>query len=112
MKNAYHLTSLDDLDALDKRSRGGDGVLLYKHSTRCFISSMAQRRLNDWGSEHLPLYYLDLIRYRDVSNSIATRYSVQHQSPQLLWIKDGKCIEHTSHEGVGSDVVKEWLEHA
>ncbi len=112
MKEAYHLTSISDLDALDQKSSEGDGVLIYKHSTRCFISSMAQRQLKGESVDHLPLYYLDLLRYRDVSNAIAQRYSVVHKSPQLLWIRNAKCVANASHDRVGNEVVKEWLAHA
>ncbi|GGH76194.1 bacillithiol system redox-active protein YtxJ [Phaeocystidibacter marisrubri] len=112
MKGFIELTSESQLDEIDSASRNGKGVLIYKHSTRCFISSMAQRRLSGLDTDEIPAYYLDLLRYRSVSNAIAEKYGVGHQSPQLLWIVDGKCVEHTSHEGVSSEVVDTWMEHA
>lgn len=50
--------------------------------------------------ENLPLYFLDLIKYRDISNQIAQDFQVHHQSPQLLLIKDGECILDQSHSGI------------
>ncbi|MDB5024961.1 MAG: ytxJ [Mucilaginibacter sp.] len=50
--------------------------------------------------ENLPLYFLDLIKYRDISNQIAQDFQVHHQSPQLLLIKDGQCILDQSHSGI------------
>jgi len=45
-------------------------------------------------------YYLDLLNYRDISNEIATRFNVVHQSPQILGIKNGVCVYHASHENI------------
>ena len=77
--------------------------LIFKHSTRCSISLMAKRRFEmDWSElpDNLPLYYLDLIKYRDISNQIAEDFQVHHQSPQLLVIKDGECILDQSHSSI------------
>ena len=48
------------------------------------------------------VYYLDILNYRAISNAIAERFEVQHQSPQLIVIKEGKAIAHASHEGINS----------
>ncbi len=72
---------------------------IFKHSTHCPVSFAAKSRLElSWkfGVE-LPIYYLDLIEYREISNQIASQFNVTHQSPQLIVIKDGKCIYHASH---------------
>lgn len=74
--------------------------LIFKHSTRCNISSMAKYRLEeDWEFkvDDIEPYYLDLIRYRDISNAIAENFSVVHESPQVLLIKDGECVYDASH---------------
>ena len=78
-------------------------ALIFKHSTRCSISMMAKRRFElDWDSfpPNMPLYFLDLIRYRDLSNQIAQIFQVHHESPQLLLIKDGECILDQSHGAI------------
>ena len=80
--------------------------LIFKHSTRCSISMMAKRRFElDWDSlpKELPLYFLDLIQHRDISNQIAQQFHVHHESPQLLLIKDGECILDQSHGGISVD---------
>jgi bacillithiol system protein YtxJ len=77
--------------------------IIFKHSTRCSISLMAKRRFEmDGGNlpENLPIYFLDLIKYRDISNQIAQDFQVYHQSPQLLLIKDGECVLDQSHSGI------------
>jgi bacillithiol system protein YtxJ len=77
--------------------------IIFKHSTRCSISLMAKRRfemeLNNL-PDNLPLYFLDLLKYRDISNQIAQDFQVHHQSPQLLLIKDGECILDQSHGNI------------
>lgn len=76
-------------------------VMLFKHSTRCSISDTALNRVERaWNKESsggvLP-YYLDLIAHRSLSNKVAEAYNIKHESPQVLLIKDGKCIYHASH---------------
>jgi bacillithiol system protein YtxJ len=75
-------------------------VLIFKHSTRCSISSMAKMRLEqDWtlSPEAVVPYYLDLITYRPVSQYIADKFSVWHESPQVLLISKGECVYDASH---------------
>jgi len=58
-------------------------------------------------NDQLPIYFLDLLNYRPISNSIAERFAVQHQSPQLILIKDGKAIYNASHSDIDyADIVK------
>lgn len=86
-------------------------VLIFKHSTRCSISSMALNRLErswqDADMENITPYYLDLISYRDISNQIAAEFDVPHQSPQVIVIKDGKAIYDNSHMGINYEDLKE-----
>lgn len=86
-------------------------VLIFKHSTRCSISSMALNRLErSWNLEEaqpLTPYYLDLIAHRDVSSAIAAQLGVEHQSPQVVVISDGKAIYDNSHMGISyNDIIK------
>ncbi len=81
-------------------------ALIFKHSTRCSISSMAKSRLERSEiPEGVDFYYLDLIKYRPVSNQIANMFNITHQSPQVLLIKDGKCVYDESHNGILMDEV-------
>ena len=85
--------------------------LIFKHSTRCIISKMALKNFeNDFLLHDLiDAYYLDLIAYRNISNEIAEGFAVEHQSPQILLIKDGKVVYHESHEGIDANVLKRLL---
>jgi len=99
MQNWNSLTAVNQLTEIETRSFKQPQIL-FKHSTRCSISDMALNRLKRDESILLAaadLYYLDLIRFREVSNEIASRYGVEHESPQALVIKDGKQVFHASH---------------
>ncbi len=88
-------------------------VAVFKHSTRCSISSMAKQRIErDWDIEEnkLPLYYLDLIKHRDVSNAIAQDLDVEHQSPQLIVFRNRKPVYVRSHNSINVSGVKETLD--
>lgn len=79
-------------------------VVIFKHSSRCSISSMAWNRMErSWkeaDSEKLSPYFLDLISFRDISNAIAKEFSVEHASPQVIVIKNGEAIYDNSHMGI------------
>jgi len=79
-------------------------ILIFKHSTRCSISAMALDRLQrSWKDEEMAKvkpYFLDLIQFRPISNKIASEFGIEHQSPQVLLINNGKCFYHQSHGGI------------
>ncbi len=94
------LSEMSQLDYIDELS-ATKPVLIFKHSTRCSISSTAlsrfERNYNVDDEPTMLAYYLDLIKFRSISNEIASRYHIEHQSPQALLIKNGKCVHDSSH---------------
>ncbi|PST84199.1 bacillithiol system redox-active protein YtxJ [Pedobacter yulinensis] len=89
------------------KNRDGYSVI-FKHSTRCPISAMAKRRFEMDGDllpSDVPLYFLDLIQYREISNQIAEDFSVAHQSPQVLLIRNGDCVLESSHGDISAEEV-------
>lgn len=93
------LISVNQLDEIMERSKETP-VLIFKHSTRCSISSMARFRLeDDWDFPETKLepYYLDLIAFRNISQAIVDRFSIHHESPQVLLIRNGECTYDASH---------------
>jgi len=98
--NWMALTEEQQLQEIDTLSEN-EAVVIFKHSTRCSISSMAKNRLERAEAPAgTPFYYLDLIKYRSLSNAIADRYKVTHESPQILIIKNGECVFDESHNGI------------
>ena len=106
--NWVQLTDLQQLEQLKKASFQAP-VLFFKHSTRCSISVMALNRFErEWNNKTINPYFLDLLNYREVSNQIATLFEVEHQSPQVLLIKDGACVYHASHNAIDAQAVNEF----
>jgi bacillithiol system protein YtxJ len=82
--------------------------LIFKHSTRCSISSMAKSRLDRSDApEGVQFHYLDLIAHRDISNKIAEEFFVEHESPQAILIKNGEVIYDESHNGISMNEIAE-----
>ena len=79
-------------------------VLIFKHSTTCSISAAAKSKIErqwaDSGLAEVPIYYLDLLRFRPLSAQIAEQFGIRHESPQLLLIQGGECRYDASHMGI------------
>ena len=100
-----NLTSIEQLDAIASESFKLPQVL-FKHSTRCSISSMALNRLE--GSTPpagVDFYLLDLLQHRNISAAIAEKFKVHHESPQALVIINGECTYDESHMGISMDEI-------
>lgn len=107
--NWKQLTSVGQLDEIVERSKETP-VLIFKHSTRCSISSMAKFRLeDDWDfpANELEPYYLDLIAFRNISGAVADRFSIHHESPQVLLIRNGECTYDESHLDISVNEIRE-----
>ena len=98
------LVQLDEIIAISNEKP----VAIFKHSTRCSISRMALKQFeNEFNSsDKVTPYFLDLIAHRDISNEIANRFGVTHQSPQLILIKEGKAIYNVSHSDIDAESLK------
>jgi bacillithiol system protein YtxJ len=97
--NWIPLTSLEQIKEIKELSKK-EPIAIFKHSTRCGISSMVIKRFANSFDEELKdfkVYYLDLLSYREVSNEIGHTFQVLHQSPQLLVVKNEEVISHASH---------------
>lgn len=98
------LTTISQLDEIKDNSIT-KRQLIFKHSTRCGISRMVKKQFErdyNFSNNVFDLYYLDLINYRDVSHQIAQEFQVNHESPQLLVIKNGVVVVHSSHGGINN----------
>lgn len=102
---------LDEIIELSKTTP----CLIYKHSTRCAISSMAKYRLEDsWNfrEDELIPFYLDLLQHRQLSNAVADVFQVYHESPQVLLIRDGVCTYDASHLDISVEELRSCFEDA
>ena len=96
------LESLEQLEEIEQKS-GSRPQVIFKHSTTCGVSRMVlnlfeKNPILEEGS--LDLYFLDLHCYREISNEIAQKFQILHQSPQLLVVKNGQTVAHGSHGGI------------
>jgi bacillithiol system protein YtxJ len=104
------LTNDQQLETIKEDSHKAP-VLIFKHSTRCSTSAMVldrlERKWKDSDMAPVTAYFLDLLQYRPVSDKIQSTFYVQHESPQVLLIKDGRCIYHASHIDISYDEIKQ-----
>ena len=108
------LEELEQLHTLVEESHE-QHVLIYKHSTRCGISGMALNRLERGWKEELnevKTYFLDLISYRNLSNEIAQRFEVYHESPQIILVKNGKAIHNDSHMNISAESIEQVIQQS
>ena len=100
--NWIPLTESNQLDEIVEKSNSKYQAI-FKHSTRCGISSGVLRQFErQENTEEIDFYYLDLLSFRSISDEIASRFGVVHQSPQLIVLKDGVLVTQGSHYDIMS----------
>jgi bacillithiol system protein YtxJ len=106
--NWNNLTNENQLEEIKEASHN-QPIMILKHSTTCSISATALSRLErawkDEEAKNLKPYYLDLLKLRPISNKIAQDFGVEHESPQILIIKDGKSVYDASHFDIRFDEI-------
>ena len=92
---------IETVDGMLEASRG-QKVMVLKHSTTCPISSRAKREVDTLLAENSAAeFYLVVVQeQRNVSNELAEKLEILHESPQLLLIEDGRVTEHWSHHQI------------
>lgn len=104
------LTDLGQLNEIIEASTEKP-VAIFKHSTRCHISKTVLKQFeNEFDlQQKITPYFLDLLEHRDISNEIASRFAVMHQSPQLIVIKDGKAVYNASHSDIDAAELEKFV---
>ena len=102
-----NISSEEDLETAVKESFGKK-VVLFKHSTRCFISKTVlknfEREVQN-SDKAVSFYFLDLLAHRNISNKIADDFEVEHQSPQMIVLENGKAVKDASHQSISLSLV-------
>lgn len=108
----WKLTNTEQsLDLIDEQSKLKPQIV-FKHSTRCGVSSMVLRRFERQSHEvisGMDFHMVDLISNRDISNAIAARYGITHQSPQLIIVKNGTAVYNVSHYDITTVELEQYL---
>ncbi len=96
--NWIPLKTESQLEDIKKASKEKTSII-FKHSTRCGISRMVLKSFEKQWAEtpNVNFYFLDLIKYRALSNAVAQTLGVVHQSPQIIVLKSGKVLTSGSH---------------
>jgi bacillithiol system protein YtxJ len=105
--NWINITTVEELKQAIAETENVDAIF-FKHSSRCSISSMALNSFeNQWEQdEKCELYFIDLIAHRDVSSAIGELTGVEHQSPQVIVIKNNEAVYTASHNGISAREIK------
>ncbi len=106
-----NLTTFDQLGEIAEKSFSVTQII-FKHSTTCgtsrMVLNMFENQMNDI-RDKAEFYYLDLHRFRDLSDAVGKRFNVLHQSPQLLIIRNGVVVAHDSHAGIMDIALNKFL---
>lgn len=104
------LQTIDELNTLVEKSKDKLQII-FKHSSRCGISSMVLRRFNSENitlNESADFHFVDIFSSREMSNEIAHRFQIIHQSPQLLLVSKKQIVHHSSHSDINSCDLSEY----
>ncbi|MGH1384667.1 bacillithiol system redox-active protein YtxJ [Kordia sp.] len=105
------LTEMSQLDTIVEESKTKP-VAIFKHSTRCGISNMVIKQFEsqyDLEENQMKVYYLDLLSFRPISQEIAARFQVWHESPQLILVKNGVTVGHASHSQINAIPLEQFV---
>ena len=111
MNNWKEITQESDVQNIIEKSVSKPQII-YKHSVTCGISAHAEDKMIN--NSHLltgnaDFNYLDLLRFRSISNLIAQELRVTHRSPQIIVVKDKKVVHTTSHHAIEPAAIAKYL---
>jgi len=105
---------MNDIDTIDKllhiiESSSIHPLLIFKHSLTCPISARAFREVKAYIDNHQPAIDTAIVvvqQASEVSSKAAALLGVQHESPQLILVKDGKSVWDISHFQITQENIK------
>jgi bacillithiol system protein YtxJ len=103
------MEQLNSIKQLEELNKPGD-FIIFKHSPRCSISNMAYDRYQRFQSnlpKDVPTFLVNVITDRELSQLIAGKYGIQHESPQVLYVRNGTCIYAASHSAIDPRIISE-----
>ena len=107
MGNSFlKINNRETLDKLITDSKNKP-VVIFKHSNSCGISSKAYREMEKLDDQ---VNLLEVQSCRDVSRELADLTGIQHETPQVIVLKDGKAVWNASHFDVKAGAVMQALE--
>lgn len=90
------------MDELLRAAAGADPVLIYKHSPRCVVSLFAAWAVRSFARRRpgIPVFQVDVVAERRLSDALAEALGVAHASPQVIWLEDGQATWTASHDEI------------
>lgn len=87
-------------------------ALLYKHSPICPISSRALTEVQAFARDNddIPILMVDVLGQRSLSFQLAAQLGIEHESPQLIVIKDDKAVWARSGMRIRLDAIERAVE--
>lgn len=103
---------LDSLEALDRLIASSEHrlVLLFKHSATCGTSAQAHDELILHLGDHRDTIQNAIVTvqtHREISDAVAKRLNVRHETPQALLIQAGHVVWQASHFRVTADTISD-----
>jgi bacillithiol system protein YtxJ len=105
-----HVTTLALVeDAVTSRA-----AVVYKHSARCGSCLAALQEVQRFAEDHpeLPVYQVDVMAERRLSDAIAERLGVRHASPQVIVVSDGRATWSATHWSVTASALVQQVARA
>ena len=89
-------------------------ALLYKHSPKCSVCRAALHEVEDFMQQYpeAEVYGVDVLAHRDLSQQVAARTGITHESPQVIIFRDGKPLWSDSHFGITAGAIGQQFESA
>jgi len=83
-------------------------ALVFKHSTRCPVSTAAHREVAEFRRRNpeAPVYVVHVVEQRSLSRAVAERTGILHESPQAIVLASGAVAWSDSHEGVTAEALE------
>ena len=101
--NFSRITEVTELEGLIDRSKQAP-VVIFKHSLTCPISASALEKMQGYEGD---VDLVEVQRARALSNEIAQRLGVRHESPQIIIVRNGQVLWNASHFKITAEAVAE-----
>ncbi len=105
--------SLQQLDTPAEQQRGTPVefpplAVLYKHSPACIISAGAMQEVRTFADDHpdIPVYVVDVLGQRSLSQQLERQLGIEHESPQVIVLKNGKPKWNRSGSRIRLDAIE------
>ena len=102
---------IKSMDEFNHIMENNNKFFLLKNSTTCPISHEAYKETENFATEneHVPVFYLHVQESRNLSNEIAERFSIKHESPQAILFQLGEVVWHESHWSItNKQLIEAW----